>query len=971
MVTDLRFGVLGSLAAWRDSAPVAVPTGRRRAILACLLVHAGHPVSADVLVDAAWGEGAGLPEDPRAALHIAVSRLRTALGAGVLVSQTTGYALTMKTEAVDAQRFESLRSQAKSAPPERAVALLREAVALWRGPAYADFADREFAAIEAARLDRARLDAAEELAASLMVIGDYEEAAATLEALLDDHPLREHALALLMTALYRAGRQTEALVRFRAHRELMREDLGLDPAPALTDLESRILGHSMPKSPPSDEDCHPPAWLDTSTAFFGRESVRADLVEQVSRNRLTTVTGIGGVGKTRLVAEALPELSVRLRVPITVVELAAAHSGRVSTAVAGALGLTPRVGAIAEDVLEYLGAARRLVVIDNCEHLRAEVADFAGAVIRRCPGVRLLATSRHRLGLPTERIIPLVPLPVPGPVAEVPELESSPAMRLLVDRMNRLRPTGDTDREADGRLRELCRQLDGLPLAIELAASRAAALGTESVLRSLTTDLAGEPMRDLRQVVDWSARLLTRDQRRLLGYLAVFADSFDAGDVADVGSRLGPWTDDGGVLGALEELVEANLLVTRGSGPDYRMLALVRAFATRRLADSGEEERARLAHAGWVRDVAAQAAQDWVSNAAARANRRLLRLSPDVNTALLWTLAAGRLDVAADIAGAVKLCLHWLPGVELAQLIIRVGQRCADAEPDPRLAVGLGAGALASAQAGDQVVTEPLAAAALARADADTPRFLAALALAVSHFYAGRHSECEVWLDRLMELRDVGPGYRVEPHSTRALVACARDDLAAARSSVSIARAGAAAAGASAARAFALYVAGEIEARGDPAAAAILFREAAAEAEWIGAAQISQLSRLALFAVLVRRGEHQDAFNLGVPLLQDIRRAGSWPQIWTTIRISAELLAVRDRREDAAFLLGAAQAAPTAPPLVGDDVGRYAGLWAELRRTLGESVVERISDLAAGLPRTQVIDRAAAVLAHERASPRS
>ena len=963
-MTDLRFGVLGALQVSRDGRPVQVPTGRRRAVLACLLVHMGRPVSADVLIDAAWRDD--LPEEPRGALHTVLSRLRTTLGADALVSEAAGYALAVGEDAVDARRFESLTARARSAPPEQAAEPLAKALALWRGPAYDEFADRDFAAAEAQRLERLRLDATEEHAAALIDAREHEQAAEELEALLDEHPFRERAVELLMTALYGAGRQADALARYRAHRHLLHDELGLDPSPALSDLESRILGHDVPTGSEHGEPIGLPAWLDTSTSFYGRERSLADLVAAVASDRLVTVTGVGGVGKTRLVAEVLPALSARLQVPITVVELAPVQPGRVTTAVVDALDLDAQPDAITDDLLEYLSIARRLLVLDNCEHVRAEVAQLVEAVARRCPRVRLLITSRHRLGTASERVVPLVPFPVAGAGGDRDELDGNPAVRLFVDRTSRLRPSFRLTRENAGAVSEICRRLDGLPLALELAASRAATLGVETVLRWLQTGPVDEPLGGLRSVMEWSARLLTAEQRRLLGHLAVFADAFTVDDVASVGDTLGPWRCEGGVVGALEELVESNLLASRGQGAEvhYAMLALVRSFAVQQLSSSGEEEQVRAAHAQWVHDVVEQAAHEWVSGSAALAGARLKRVAPDVNAALRWALAAGRLDLAAPTAGAVKLCLHWLPGLELGDLVVEVARRCVAEEPDPGLALGLAAGAMTSAERGDRQGTCDLAEAALDSSPADLTRLLACMALAVSAFYSGEHEESAVWLQHAADLSEVAPGYRVEPHITRALLACAHDDLSAARSSVSIARVGSEAARAEAARGFALYASGEIKARDDPHRGAADFREAAAEAERIGSAHISQVSRLALFAVLVRQGQHEEALRLVVPLLHDVRRTGAWPQVWTTLRIAAELLAAYGRREDAAFLLAAAQTAPTAPPLVGEDVSRYMRLSEDLARHLGPAVVAGISDLAAGMRRSQVVDRAMTLLLH-------
>jgi DNA-binding SARP family transcriptional activator len=378
------FGVLGALEVCRDGVPVPLPGGRRRAVLAALLVRAGRPVPADALVDAAWGDD--LPADPRPALHTVLSRLRGALGDGVLRTGPAGYLLDAGPGALDAVRFEALRARAAGTPAAQAAALLDEALALWRGPAYAEFADREFARPEAVRLDELRLATVEDRAELSLELGEVTPAVTTLDALLAGHPLRERARGLLMTALYHAGQPTEALERYRDYRTLLAAELGLDPSPALRDLQFRILGHSLPAAPPPAHRQVPAAaaWLIASTAFVGRDDDTAALLDAVGTHRLVTVTGTGGVGKTRLVAEALGSLTERYGLPVTVTELAGATAGQTDGALAVALGLGA-TAAVRTAVLEYLSISAGLLVLDNCEHVLGDVRALAEEILRRCP----------------------------------------------------------------------------------------------------------------------------------------------------------------------------------------------------------------------------------------------------------------------------------------------------------------------------------------------------------------------------------------------------------------------------------------------------------------------------------------------------------------------------------------------------------------------------------------------------------
>lgn len=245
----LSYGVLGPLEIRRDRTVVPLPSSRQRAVLAALLVHAGRPVPADVLVEAAWGDE--LPAHPRPALHTLLSRLRGLLGTDAIRGEPAGYRLVVDPDVVDAARFEALHRQARDAPARPARELLEQALALWRGPAYAEFADRDFASAEAVRLDELRVACVEDLAEVRIEAGEAGAALPALVALVGEHPLRERARGLLMTARYRAGRVSEALDTFHKYRTVLADELGLDPSPAIRDLHQRILSHDVPAGAPA------------------------------------------------------------------------------------------------------------------------------------------------------------------------------------------------------------------------------------------------------------------------------------------------------------------------------------------------------------------------------------------------------------------------------------------------------------------------------------------------------------------------------------------------------------------------------------------------------------------------------------------------------------------------------------------------------------------------------------------------
>ena len=318
------FGVLGTLQADRDGSSLPLPSRRQRAVLAALLTRAGRPVPADELVEAAWGER--LPDHPKAALQTVLSRLRATLGAELISADISGYRLNVPADGVDASRFEALRERAAHAPDAAAAGLLDAALALWRGPAYAEFADCGFASTEAARLNELRAATVEDYADLSLRSGRATDAIAHLEALQASEPWRDRCVGLLMRALCGSGRATEALQVYDRHRRGLAAEFGLDPSPALQDLQARILRNELPEAPRPVP--RPPRWFAVSTPFVGRDTEMATLVDAVRSNQLVTVTGIGGVGKTRLVAESLGELAAQLKMPVAVAELGRRTRGK-------------------------------------------------------------------------------------------------------------------------------------------------------------------------------------------------------------------------------------------------------------------------------------------------------------------------------------------------------------------------------------------------------------------------------------------------------------------------------------------------------------------------------------------------------------------------------------------------------------------------------------------------------------------
>ncbi|PYC70831.1 transcriptional regulator [Micromonospora arborensis] len=600
----MQFGVLGPLAVSTDAGePVVVPGTKVRALLADLLANRNQVISADRLIDDLWGTDS--PANPLGALQVRVSQLRKALndaepGARELIeSRPPGYLL--RAASVDADRFAEL---ARSSDVDR----LTEALGLWRGEAYADVADAEFARAEAARLAEQRLAVHERLAEARLARGEHDLVAADLVELVARHPLREGLRAVQLRALYAAGRQTEALDSYAELRDRLAEELGLDPGPELVALHRRILEQDAGLSAPPKAAIirnSLPAQLDE---LVGRAEALAELRTLLPRQRLVTLVGPGGVGKTRLATEAARTQSFPDGVQL--VELAPLPAGdpRVAEQVLGALGTHETAGtsmSAGDRVVSALRHRQLLLVLDNCEHVVEPVAELVTRLLRDVPGLTVLATSREPLGLTGELLWDVPPLPVPGD-SDLDTVRRSAAARLFAARAAAQQRGFRLDEQTAPAVAQLCRRLDGLPLALELAATRVRALGLRGVVdrlddrfRLLTSAQRDVPTRQrtLTAVISWSWDLLDETDRAVLARLAVFPDGCTP-EAAEHVCR----TD----LDTLARLVDRSLVVLDDSGTDprYRLLESVAAFGLDRLTDA-DEVRAR--HAAYYTELAERA----------------------------------------------------------------------------------------------------------------------------------------------------------------------------------------------------------------------------------------------------------------------------------------------------------------------------------------------------------------------------
>ena len=677
----VQIGILGPFEVRTDDGAVAdLPGARLRALLIALALEPGRVVSKATLIDWIWGEQP--PADTANALQRLVSRLRKALPEGLIEGHPGGYQLTVEPDAVDAVRFERLIGQARDAEGSRRVRLLRDALALWRGAAMADVGDQDSEALDAAvtRLDRLRLAALEDRFDAEVDLGHGAELVAELTDLVAAHPVRERLVAALMRALAAAGRDTEALFAYERTREALADLLGVDPSPELSAVHVALLRGELGRR----EENRKTNVRAELTSFVGRDADVAAVRELIGEHRLTTLIGPGGSGKTRLATETARTLLDGLPDGVWLVELAAIGAGGdVAQAALAGLGLRDALlgAAPSADPVDGLVAAIRdrevLLILDNCEHVIESAAAFADRVLGECRRLRILATSREPLGITGEALWQVEPLALPG--ASPAEIESSPAIRLLRDRAGAVRKDLGGDARTLSTMARICRALDGMPLAIELAAAR---------LRTMTIDQLASRLDDrfrlltsgsrtalprhktLRAVVDWSWELLTEAERMVLRRLSVFSGgaSLEAAERICAASAVGqgPVKPDE-VLELLTSLAEKSLLVTEGDGAQrdgalrYRMLGTIKEYAADRLAEAGESDLARQAHLGYFTDLA-ESAEPHLRRAEQLA--WLARLEADhdnIGAAMRGAIAAGEAQAAMRLAAAAGW-YWWLGG---------------------------------------------------------------------------------------------------------------------------------------------------------------------------------------------------------------------------------------------------------------------------------------------------------------------
>jgi predicted ATPase/DNA-binding SARP family transcriptional activator len=626
-VEAVTFGLLGPTEVGVPGRPPAVLQPSVRAVLARLALNPGRVVSADTLTDALWGEN--LPANAANALQIRVSKLRRALvaagaPAGTLLTRPPGYLLAVAGAAVDTYRFEGLLSRARrlltDGRPEEGLGVLNEALALWRGSALGDVGDAEWIGAESARLEELRIGALEDRFDLLLQLGRHGEAVADLERLVSLHPLRERLHRQLMVAHYRGGRQADALTLYHRLRARLADELGIDPSPELQTLAEAILRQQVPSpaAPPPRTVAPRPGRQAPSalSAVIGRRDDVDTVLGLLAGTRLVTLTGPGGVGKTTLSLEMTRHLDPAVSGELRIIRLAPLEPGAdVAEAFARQLGLLPpgpgEEATLA--ILDHLADHHALLVVDNCEH----VLDSAAALLERlligCPRVTVLATSREAVALPGEVQVAVHPLAVPAAEADLTTIGRASAVRLFVERARAVRPSFALDAGNASVVAQICRQLDGVPLAVELAAARVKALPVQEIADRLGdrfTFLTAGPRsgearhRTLRITLDWSYQLLSAPEQALLRRLAVFR----GGWTLDAAEQICPFgdLDSDAVLDLLFRLVDRSLVVPDPDTGRFRLLVTIRDYGWAKLRETDEASIVQDRHLAYCTGFAEQ-----------------------------------------------------------------------------------------------------------------------------------------------------------------------------------------------------------------------------------------------------------------------------------------------------------------------------------------------------------------------------
>jgi predicted ATPase/DNA-binding SARP family transcriptional activator len=970
MGSELDIHVLGNVEVRRGNEPAPIGGPKPRLLLAMLVSARGGVIATDRLGEELWG--ANQPADPGAVLQGNISRLRKLLEPdGHIAARPPGYALEVDELDVDAWRFESLCLAAREATdPAAAAAAYQQALACSGSP-FAEFSDREWARADVTRLEEMRITASEEYLSLRLDLGEDTTIVGELEALVSDHPLRERPWLLLVMALHRSGRSADALRRISAFRSILRDELGLDPPAAIRALESRILesdpalmGAPHPLS--SRRSRIPPL---EATPLVGRSADLAGIVTLLGEHRLVTLVGPGGVGKTRIAMRVAADVWSARGGEVYVVELAPVHDPLLTVAsVATAIDVQQRQHlSVEETLVEFLRGRRALLVLDNCEHLCAAVARLTERLLAACPELTVLTTSREVLGLAGEHVWRVEPLAVAANATSLADIAGVAAVRLFVDRAVASNPAFVLGPENVEAVAEIVRRVDGLPLAIELAAARLRAISPAALAERLGQrfDLLDhaqftpvERHQTVRDLVGWSFNLLTPDEQTLFARLSVFAGGFGLDSVESI--CIDDALDANAATRLLAALVDKSMVqLTDALAGRYRVLQPLREFGRAQLGQD-ESHVVSERHATWCLDLAERSAAALAGPLEASASARLDLDFDNLRSAFSWTVEHRDLERSCRLVVALREYSFRSMRAEVitwADDVIAIPGF--DESPRAPLVLAMAAyGRFVRGDLDSSIRYGDLAIAASVRLGVGTSG-LAERSLGNSLFYQGDAAAAQQWINRmLVDARDGSPARLVHALYMRSVaytsVGVPQRGAEYAEEALVLARRS----GSPTALAQASYALGLAFESSDETAAAALLTQAAEVAAGAGNRWVQAFAMTEVLWLEARQGSPRTALAGFSDVIDLWFRGGDWANQWLSLRhVFGILVQLHDHRA-AATLHGALTAvgAAYALPFEASDAERIAELVGMLRVHLGAADFASAVRHGASMRDSEIID---------------
>jgi predicted ATPase/DNA-binding SARP family transcriptional activator len=965
--------ILGPVDLQRPGLPATGLSPQLRVVLALLAGHHRSVVSVDRLCDALWGDDQS--DAAVATLQSHLSRVRRLVGPeGEIVAIGGGYRLDITDGEVDADRFEHLVGLARKAGPcAEAADLYRSALACWRGPAFGELADAVWMRALAVRLDELHLTVTEEWIECRLAIGGDGSLTGDLEGLVASHPLRERFLRQLMVVLYRDSRRAEALRRAHQFRTLLRDDMGLDPSPAMLAVEAQVLADD-PVLVGSPAVSMPSMWraiVDDPTRLVGRDDVLARIGEAVATMPLVTLVGPGGVGKTRL-ARRVAAVAQGYDDGVVFVELAAVNDpDSLLDAMATALDVQQRHRlSVEESLLAALAERQQLVVFDNCEHLLDKLVPCVDNLRTRCPRLRVLATSREPLGLPGEVVVVVPPLSVDTVGLDDPEaVAESPAVELLIERVAATVPGFTITTANAAALGDICRRLDGLPLALELVAARFRSLDPATVLQRLdeptvvldTSMRSADPRhRTLRDTIAWSYAHLNSAEQMLFARLSTFAGSFDVESVEAVcGRPQGEGTAGAYIVDVLAALVDKSMvqLVDRDNAR-YQLLETLREYAREKLSGFGSADVIDAAHLRWFTEVAEQASVGLTGPDEAAWSQRIERDFDNYRVAHLRAVRTDDVDAALRLVAGLREFAFRRIRYEL----ITWAATCLTmpaAATHPKCPVAEAIVAYGHYVRGD---LEPSIAAAMEaiahEQDGLDSSGLAERTLGNAFGYLGRYDEALQWMDRMLTSARRGSPSRL----AHALYMRSVGETSVGRTVQGAifageARAMARESGSPTAQAQASYALGLALEGSEPLESLRLLRESSRLAGAAGNRWIEAFAQTEVWWLEARNGDVRTALTGSGRVIDTWHRGGDWANLLLSLRRVFGLLVQIGDHYGAAVLHGAlvASGATSALPFEPSNANDLDVDVALLIDSLGQNNYGAAVETGAGLPQSALV----------------